>query len=178
MTYKPGHVLTLPDGRTAELLQSEPYTRRDGAASVLLHWQLRCVECGAPFEAVSGRDPLASGQIKSAKRCPAHRMTREQWVDICRKKGEASRKRRAALKACKAAEREARKASRQAAMAELEARRQAGPLDHPRRKLSDQDVAEIRKLHAEGASARDLATVFPAALSTIRNILMGLRRAA
>lgn len=174
-THQVGSAVVLPDGRRIELVRAEPYTRVDGSPSVVLHWRAACAVCGGPFEATSGRNPLASSALMNSKRCPAHRMTREQWLDICRKKGEAGRKRKEALKASRAAERAARKAARQAT---LESRKAASsPLGHPRRKLSDTDVAEIRRLHAEGLSSRDLAVVFPVSDSAIRNILRGARRA-
>ena len=51
------------------------------------------------------------------------------------------------------------------------------PVGHPKRRLSDEDVAEIRKLSLEGFSSGDLAMVFPVSSSAIRNILGGRRRA-
>ena len=92
---------------------------------------------------------------------------------------EANRKRKETLKQNRAADRAARKAERQAAMLELAAAKKASanPLGHPRRKISDEDVAEIRRLSAEGLSSKDLAVIFPVAGSAIRSILLGNRRA-
>lgn len=173
-----GTVALLPNQRTATLTAIEPYTRRDGAASAILTWTLTCATCGAPYTATTGREGPTSRNLK-IKNCPAHRASRDEIVDRNRKIGEANRKRKATVKAKKAAEREAQKAARLASRAELAATKaaNANPLGHPKRKLSDEDVAEIRKLSAEGFSSGDLAMVFPVSSSAIRNILGGRRRA-
>lgn len=47
-----------------------------------------------------------------------------------------------------------------------------------RRVLSDADIAEIRKLHAEGLKYAVIALLFPATPGTIREIVKGRRRCA
>jgi hypothetical protein len=173
-----GTLAVLPDQRVATLTAIAPYTRRDGAASSVLTWTMLCTTCKAPYTVTTGREGPASRNLK-IKNCPAHRANWAEIVERNRKIGEANRKRKATVKASKAAVREAQKAARQAAMAEQAFAKaaRANPLGHPKRKLSDEDVAEIRKLSAEGFSSGELAMVFPVSSSAIRNILGGRRRA-
>ena len=173
-----GTLAVLPDQRVATLTAIEPYTRRDGAASAILTWTMKCATCSAPYTVTTGREGPASRNLK-IKNCPAHRANWAEIVERNRKIGEVNRKRKATVKASKAAVREAQKAARQVAMAEQAATKaaRANPLGHPKRKLSDEDVAEIRKLSAEGFSSGELAMVFPVSSSAIRNILGGRRRA-
>lgn len=172
-----GTVALLPNERTATLVGVAPCTRRDGAPSAILTWSLLCATCRAPFTVTTGANEGAAGKGLKIKNCKAHRATWAEIVERNRKIGEANRKRKETLKKNRAAERAARKAERQAALAELATAKKANPLGHPRRKISDEDVAEIRRLSAEGLSSKDLAVIFPVADSTIRSILLGNRRA-
>lgn len=169
-------------GRAGHLVRKHPHTRTDGTPSGILIWRVQCThpECTATFEDSTGPN---GGNIR--KHCEAHRLTPAEYMTLGReKRRENVRAQKAAKRLVKAAERErkaaekdAAKAARQATLAGLREVR-TNPLGHPRRKLSDSDVAEIRSLHAEGLSSHDLAVVFPVAASTIRNILRGARRAA
>ena len=166
-----GTVVISPNGSEMTLVGHVPYTRKDGAPSAVLHWQRECCVCGVRFDISTG---LNWKTHNASRRCPEHRMTREEWIDICRKKGEASRAAKKTLQARRKAEKAAQKEAKQAALAQM--RRAPNPLGHPRRKLSDEDVAEIRRLSAEGLSSKDLAVVFPVSDSAVRNILRGARR--
>lgn len=174
-----GTLALLPNERTATLVGVAPCTRRDGAPSAILTWSMLCATCRAPFTVTTGANEGVAGKGLKIKNCKAHRATWDEIVERNRKLGEANRKRKETLKTARAAERAARKAERQAALAELAAAKKASanPLGHPRRKISDEDVAEIRRLSAEGLSSKDLAVIFPVADSTIRSILLGNRRA-
>lgn len=174
-----GTLALLPNERTATLVGVATCTRRDGAPSAILTWSMLCATCRAPFTVTTGANEGVAGRGLKIKNCKAHRATWSEIVERNRKTGEANRKRKETLKKDRAAERAARKAERQAALAELAAAKaaRANPLGHPRRKISDEDVAEIRRLSAEGLSSKDLAVVFPVADSTIRSILLGNRRA-
>lgn len=48
------------DGQVFEVAAREPYTRKDGAASVLLTWRTGCRECGAVVEFKLGKEFRAS----------------------------------------------------------------------------------------------------------------------
>lgn len=57
------------DGTQAfEVVQVEPYTRKDGAASRLIVWRTTCLNCAEPFEVTTGMK--TSGMNR---RCPMHR---------------------------------------------------------------------------------------------------------
>jgi hypothetical protein len=169
-------------GRTGHLIDKRPHVRLDGTPTGILTWRVRCVhpECTTEFDATSG---LSMSTDSLRKHCDDHRLTPAQYLA----KGRAKRRenvqvQRAVKKQAKAAERErmaaekeARKAARADAMAQL--RTVPGNTPSGRRKLSDADVAEIRKLSEEGFSSGDLALVFPVSGSQIRNILGGRRRA-
>ncbi len=62
-----GSVLTA-DGQRFCLVAAEPYTRRDGSASMLLTWRSACPTCGTEFEVRSG---LRTKSL--TRRCEAHR---------------------------------------------------------------------------------------------------------
>jgi hypothetical protein len=66
-----GTVLRLDD-QEYELVAVEPYRRKDGSPSNLLHWRSDCPVCGSPFDAASG---LRCAGI--ARRCAAHRDARK-----------------------------------------------------------------------------------------------------
>lgn len=167
-------------GRIGHLVSKQPHTRTDGTPSAILTWRVQCTHpgCTTTFEDTTGPN---GGNIR--KHCDDHRLTPAEYMALGREKRRenvkaqkaAKRLAKAAERERKAAEKEAAKAARQSALAGLREVR-ANPLGHPRRKLSDADVAEIRKLHAEGLTWQDLTLVFPVAGSTIRNILSGARR--
>jgi len=173
-------------GRVGVLIDKRAHVRTDGTPTGILTWRVRCThpDCTTEFEASTGINMSTQGV---RKHCEAHRLTPAQYLAQGRaKRRENVRVQRAAKKQAKAAERErlaaereAQKAARLASRAELAATKaaNANPLGHPKRKLSDEDVAEIRKLSAEGFSSGDLAMVFPVSSSAIRNILGGRRRA-
>lgn len=164
---------------TGHLVEKRPHTRPDGTPSGILLWRIHCTEpgCAETLECTSGVQKVTVSPIH----CPAHKLTPAQYLSRARQKSKESGK--ATKRAVKAAERE-RKAAEKAAAKEtkraaLEGMRgdRVSPLGHPRRKISDEDVAEIRRLAGEGLSSKDLAVVFPVADSTIRSILLGNRRA-
>lgn len=171
-------------GRTGHLINKQPHVRVDGTPTGILTWRVKCVhaECTTEFEVTSGLRMSTKGV---RKHCDVHRLAPAEYLAQGRaKRRENVRAQRAAKKQAKAAERErlaaekeARKAARSDAMAQMRALPSPNPLGHPKRKLSDEDVAEIRKLSAEGFSSGDLAMVFPVSSSAIRNILGGRRRA-
>lgn len=171
-------------GRVGVLIDKRAHVRTDGTPTGILTWRVRCThpDCTTEFEASTGINMSTQGV---RKHCEAHRLTPAQYLAQGRaKRRENVRVQRAAKKQAKAAERErlaaekdARKSARSDAMAQLRAVPSANPLGHPKRKLSDEDVAEIRKLSAEGFSSGELAMVFPVSSSAIRNILGGRRRA-
>lgn len=165
-------------GITGHLVEKRPHTRLDGTPSGILLWRIKCTEpgCTETLECTSGIQKVAVSPIH----CAAHKLTSAQYLSRARQKSKETAK--ATKRAAKAAERErkaAEKASaKEARRAALEGMRKApNPLGHPRRKISDEDVAEIRRLSAEGLSSKDLAVIFPVADSTIRSILLGNRRA-
>lgn len=176
-----GQPVDAPD-RTGHLVDKRAHTRLDGTPTGVLTWRVRCTHPGCPvfFEATTGlhmpRDTLR-------KHCDAHRLTPAEYLRQGReKRREIVKVERAAKRQARAAERERKAAEKEAARAAhvdklVGLRKPANPLGHPRRKLSDEDVAEIHRLHAEGLSSKDLAVVFPVSDSTIRNILTGARRA-
>lgn len=71
-------------GRTFEAVATEPYTRTDGAASLLVRWRGSCAACGTPYEVKGSR----SG-VHLAINCEAHRGKRRRRANPLRMKGEA-----------------------------------------------------------------------------------------
>lgn len=164
---------------TGHLVEKRPHTRLDGTPSGILLWRIRCTEpgCAEQLECTSGIQKIAISPV----RCPAHKLTPAQCLSRARQKSKETvhatkRAAKAAERGRKAAEKAAAKEAKCAAFEGMRGVR-ANPLGHPRRKISDEDVAEIRRLSAEGLSSKDLAVIFPVADSTIRSILLGNRRA-
>ncbi len=62
-----GTVLKI-DAQAFELAEIEPYTRKDGQASAILHWRSNCPTCGVEFTHSTGR---TSAQFN--RRCEEHR---------------------------------------------------------------------------------------------------------
>ncbi|MFC3442772.1 hypothetical protein ACFOKF_16475 [Sphingobium rhizovicinum] len=49
----PGTVLEI-DRQKFFLTALEPYTRKDGSASYIVHWEAECARCGEAFEDLTG----------------------------------------------------------------------------------------------------------------------------
>ena len=168
--------------RTGHLVDKREHTRKDGTPSGVLVWQVKCTheDCAAVFEVSTGLNMPPLAPVR--KHCEAHKLSPAHYLAIGRQKVRERRQveraikkqAKAAERQRKAAEKEAQRATKQATLAQM--RREPNPLGHPRRKLSDEDVAEIRRLSAEGLSSKDLAVVFPVSDSAVRNILRGARR--
>src|SRR5574343_520495 len=139
-------------GITGHLVEKRPHTRLDGTPSGILLWRIKCTEpgCTETLERTSGIQQVAVSPIH----CAGHKLKSARYLSRARQNAKEAR--RAALEGM---------------------RKAPNPLGHPRRKISDEDVAEIRRLSAEGLSSKDLAVIFPVADSTIRSILLGNRRA-
>lgn len=176
--YAIGEELSSPTGTTWTLVAKAPYTRRDGAPSGILNWVSVCARpgCGAQIHATTG--VIAAGRSAlSRKHCDDHKLT---FAEVC-KRGRDARKENCRI--AREVKKQAKAAAKERVALEKESKRQAlrdataGLATDKRRKLSDEDVAEIRKLSAEGFSSGDLAMVFPVSSSAIRNILGGRRRA-
>jgi hypothetical protein len=71
-------------GRTFEAVATEPYTRANGAASLLVRWRGSCAACGAPYEVKGSRNGA-----HLAINCEAHRGKRRPRSSPLRQKGEA-----------------------------------------------------------------------------------------
>ena len=71
-------------GRTFEAVATEPYTRTNGAASLLVRWRGICATCGAPYEVKGSRNAA-----HLAINCEAHRGKRRRRTNPLRGKGEA-----------------------------------------------------------------------------------------
>lgn len=173
-----GEQITGKTGTVFTLLSTAPYTRKDGTPSGILTWRAICARagCGAHIDVTTGL--VYEGQTKlSLKHCAAHRASpaealkrgREVFKENCRLRRQEAKRAKAAAKERVALEKEIKRQALRDAT--------AGLATDKRRKLSDEDVAEIRKLSAEGFSSGDLALVFPVSSSAIRNILGGRRRA-
>lgn len=177
-TYAIGEELTSPTGTTWTLVSKAPYTRRDGTPSGILNWVSVCArpECGAQIQATTGVSAEGHSAL-ARKHCNDHKLT---FAEVCKRGREVFKEN---CRIAREVKKQAKAAEKERAAAEKEAKRQAlrtataGLAPDKRRKLSDEDVAEIRKLSAEGFSSGDLAMVFPVSSSAIRNILGGRRRA-
>lgn len=176
--FEIGQETTAHTGLVFRLVEKAPHTCRDGSPSGVLTWQAICAHegCTAPFTVTTGLRAHSSARL-SLKHCNDHRMTSQQAFARARAVfKENCRIAREVKKQAKAAERERAAAEKEAKRRQLRDAT-AGLAVDKRRKLSDEDVAEIRKLSAEGFSSGELAMVFPVSSSAIRNILGGRRRA-
>lgn len=176
--YTIGEQWASATGTTWTLATKAPYTRRDGTPSGILNWVSVCARpgCGAQIQATTGVNVQGHSAL-ARKHCAAHRTSpaealrrgREVFKENCRIAREVKKQAKAAERERAAAEKEAKRCQLRDAT--------AGLAVDKRRKLTDEDVAEIRKLSAEGFSSGELAMVFPVSSSAIRNILGGRRRA-
>lgn len=179
-----GDRLACKTGLVFTLVNKAPHVRRDGTPTELLTWRSVCrrEDCNNTFEVKTGTVVDAAKNL-NVVHCTEHRLTMAQVGALAGQRAkERAAKAQAARelrKQARAAERERIKAERQAAKeaARQAAREQRAPRGYHRRKLSDEDVCEIRKLSAQGFSSGDLAMVYPVSSSAIRNILTGNRRA-
>jgi hypothetical protein len=71
-------------GRTFEAIATEPYTRLNGAASLLVRWHGSCAACGTAYEVMGSRNGA-----HLAINCEAHRGKRRHRANPLRRKGEA-----------------------------------------------------------------------------------------
>lgn len=132
-----------------------PYTRKsDGSATTLRRWTAPCSRegCDCLLEIFTpGESPIENlGLFKQFQRqhCDAHKCT----------PAEALARARASLKQKAAAS------------------RLLTGLNKRRAKVSDTDVAEIRRAAAEGFKPKDIMLTYDLAESTIRSIINGTRR--
>lgn len=63
------------DGRLFVFAGTEPYTRKDGSASVVLVWRGACAVCGAPFT-VKTPQHLEGTKAFGRKHCDMHKLKR------------------------------------------------------------------------------------------------------
>ena len=70
-----GHAITQKDGRVFRWYGVEPYTRKDGSASVVLVSCGTCAVCGAPFT-VKTPQRLEGTKAFGRKHCDMHKLKR------------------------------------------------------------------------------------------------------
>lgn len=71
-TSDEGHAITQKDGRRFRWQGAEPYTRKDGTATVLLVWCGTCAVCGEPFT-VKTPQRLEGTKAFARKHCDTHK---------------------------------------------------------------------------------------------------------
>lgn len=71
-TSDEGHAITQKDGRIFRWYGAEPYTRKDGTATLVLLWRGTCAVCGEPFTAKTPQR-LEGTKAFGRKHCDAHK---------------------------------------------------------------------------------------------------------
>jgi hypothetical protein len=64
-------------GQRYELVDVEPYRRKDGESSAILTWRGTCLDCGEPFEVKSGC--IVSNDLR--RRCDKHKRSNGKRTD-------------------------------------------------------------------------------------------------
>lgn len=138
---------TTNDGRVFTLAGIKPYTRKDGTTTNLAVWRTPCAHPGCTGERViTVPEGTTAAKAFALKHCRDHAITTDEFF----------RRGREALRA---------------KQRELSARGAAA-----KRRLTDQDVSEIRASARGGMSYGALALCYPASKGTIREIVAGRRR--
>ena len=81
--------ITLRDGRKFDLCGEEPYTRKDGTATVLKVWKATCAVCGTPFKVRTPANVREEYESKAfgRKHCDTHKLSRKEatqrWLKSC-----------------------------------------------------------------------------------------------
>lgn len=146
---------THKDGRVFEFVREETYATRSGEVKPLYVWRTKCRrdDCDGDVVVTTPATGYATSSAFGLVHCPDHRLTRAEarkhWKDAVKR-------------------------GTQAYKARLLAEGKAHPV--PNRILSDDDVAEIRRLLDEGFKAVDIALVYPVKVRTIYAIKQRTRR--